>query len=703
MDMIPGKMKLIFIFMLLQAAAPRAARAENPPAEAADQAPRRSEEVTVVASAADAERIRSATRTDTPVLDVPQAIGVVTRTTIEDQRMRGMADVVRYVPGAGIAQGEGNRDTPVLRGNSTTADFFVDGVRDDLQYFRDLYNVERVEVLKGPSALAFGRGGAGGVINRVPREAGGPSLREATLQAGAWDERRVSADVAGRRGRAAGRLTAVFEDSGSYRDDVGLQRYGLNPTLAVTLGDRTTLRAGYEHFHDRRTADRGVPSWDGRPLATDPGLFFGSPDRSVARATVDSASVAIERRADRVEVTSRLRYAAYDKYYRNVFPGAVAAGERVELTAYDNATARANAFSQTDVVVHARTGPAAHTLLLGTELGRQVTDNLRNTGYFTSLGPAVTAVSVPVAAPTTALPLEFRPSATDADNHGVATTVAAYAQDQLVLAERLHLVAGLRYDRFGLDLRNNRTGATVGAVDGTLSPRLGVVVKPRPSLSLYASRSRSFVPRAGEQLASLTASNRALAPEEFRNDELGLKWDFNGVSLTAAAYRLVRGNVAVADPVDPAVTHLVDGQRARGIEAGASGALTAAWSITGGYAYQDGEITRSLSPTAPAGARLAQLPRHSFALWNRYALTPAWAVGLGVVHRGEVFTSTDNRVTLPAFTRVDAALFAGLGRVRAQANLENLLDARYWAFAHSNNNITPGAPRALRLSLTTRF
>src|SRR5262245_54621620 len=190
-------------------------------------------------------------KTDAPLRDTPQSITVVTRKLMDDQSMQNIADVVRYVPGIGMAQGEGNRDTPIFRGNSSTADFYVDGIRDDVQYFRDLYNVERVEALKGPNAMIFGRGGVGGVINRVTRQAEWSSARELGLQAGSWSDRRLTGDF----GQAltpslAARVTGVFESADSYREGVENQRYGANPTLALALGENTTLRAGYEFFHD---------------------------------------------------------------------------------------------------------------------------------------------------------------------------------------------------------------------------------------------------------------------------------------------------------------------------------------------------------------------------------------------------------------------------------------------------------------------
>lgn len=664
----------------------------------------RGEKVTVLGSRVTADRVRSATRTDTPLRDVPQAVSVITRAFMDDQRMRGVPDLLRYVPGVGVAQGEGNRDAAVFRGNSSTSDFFEDGVRDDVQYVRDLYNAERVEVLKGPNAMIFGRGGVGGVLNRVPRRADGSEAREVTVQAGAWNERRVTGDLGRTMGRLDTRLTAVYENSDSYREGVGLERYGFNPTFAFALDRRTTLRGGYERFHDRRTADRGVPSFAGRPLDAGPGQFFGNADQSFADITVDALSASVEHERERFTVRNHLRYAAYDKMYQNVFPGAVnAGGTQVAITAYNDTTERRNVFNQTDVVVEARTGPVTHTLLAGGEIGRQTNENQRNTGFFTSLGRDVTTAMLAVGAPTTSLPVEFRQRAADPHSDAIATVGAVYVQDQVHLTRWLQAIAGVRYDRFAIDFTNRRSGQRIETTDATVSPRLGVIVKPRPSLSLYASRTRSFLPRAGEQLNSLTPTTRALDPEEYGNDEAGVKWERDGVSFAAAVYRLDRGNIAVPDPVEPTVMHLVEGQRSQGVELELAGNPTAAWTIIAGYAYQDGEITQSLSSAALAGARLPHSPEHSFAVWNRYDLSSAWGIGLGVIHRGAIFASTDNAVTLPGFTRVDAGLFATFGRLRGQLNVENLLDERYYAHAHNNNNITPGSPRAARVALTARF
>lgn len=652
--------------------------------------------------------VSSATKTTTPLRDVPQAISIATSTLMADQRVASMAEATRYMPGVGFAQGEGNRDTPILRGNSTTADFFVDGVRDDVQYFRDVYNVDRVEAIKGPNAMIFGRGGAGGVINRVIRQADWGHAREASLQLGSWDNRRFTADVGrGLNDTVALRATGLYENSDSYRDGVSVERYGFNPTVAYRLGPDTTLRGSYEYFHDERVADRGISSFNGRPVDTDPGTFFGDPTQSPTDATVNLVSGLLEHRFNsRVTLRNRLSYGDYDKFYQNVFPGPVnAAGTMVAISAYNNATTRQNLFNQTDLVMSAQTGRVGHTVLVGAEFGRQETDNFRETGYFTSVGPNVTTVSAPLDAPTISLPVEFRQSATDADNHGVTTIGGIYAQDQVAFSEHLEAVVGLRFDRFQSDVTNNRTATDFASDDGLLSPRLGLIYKPTLPLSLYGSYSLTYLPRAGEQLSSLTPTNQALDPEEFRNYEVGVKWDVvPAFAFTAALYRLDRGNVVVPDPDDPTISLLVDAQRTKGLEIGVNGFVTHAWSVAGGYAYQDGEITRSIAANAQAGAELAQLPTHSASLWSRYDFTPKLAAALGVIYRGDVFTSTDNLVVLPSWTRVDAAAYYNLtAMLRVQVNIENLFDESYYLNAHSNTNITPGSPRAVRFALTTRF
>ena len=646
-------------------------------------------------------RAATATKTDTPLRDTPQSVSVVTRDLIADQAMQGMADVVQYVPGITMGQGEGHRDAPTIRGNSSTADFFVNGMRDDAQYFRDLYNVERVEALKGPNAMIFGRGGGGGVINRVSKQARWAPTHRLTVSAGSFDHKRTTIDIGQGFGAAvAARLNGVYEESGGFRDAADLRRYGLNPTLALAVGPRTTLRAGYEYFNDRRLVDRGIPSFRGRPSDADITTFFGNPELNRATLELHAATARLDHvAASGLTLRNQFRFTRYDKFYQNTLPGAVdPTGMQVTISAYNNAMERRNVFNQTDVVFDARTGGLQHTALLGAEVGRQETDHFRNTGYFEN---GATSISVPFDHPTVAAPVTFRQSATDADNRTTVTVAAVYAQDQIVLSRRWQAVLGLRYDRFSIDFHDNRSGTDLARDDHLLSPRFGLVFKPTEPVSIYGSYSVSYLPSSGDQFSSLDVTSRTLEPERFTNYEIGAKWEVGpNVLLTAAVYRLDRTNTAAPHPDDPARTVQTGEQRSTGFELEAAGHITPAWQLSGGLAVQRAEII-SDTRNAKAGAIVPLVPERSLSLWSRYQILDPLGIGLGVVHRSDVYAAIDNAVTLPGFTRVDGALFLRVGpRLSVQANVENLLDERYYATSHGNNNIMPGAPRTLRVSLT---
>jgi catecholate siderophore receptor len=649
----------------------------------------------------------TATKTNTLLRDVPQSVSVVTQDIIKDQAIQSMAETVRYVPGMGISQGEGNRDALVFRGNRSTADFFVDGIRDDVQYYRDLYNIDRVEVLKGPNGMIFGRGGSGGVINRVAKEAGWSPIQEITAQAGSFNTKRVALDVGqGINEAAAVRLNAVYENSGSFRDGVDLKRYGVNPTVTIMPTDNTKVVLNAEYFKDERVADRGIPSFQGRPVNTNVSTFFGDPNRSPADSELKAVNALIEHKFDNeITIRNRTRFATQDKFYQNVYPGAVnAAGTEVAISAYSDTTKRNNFFNQTDLLFSLNTGEVKHDLVVGLEIGHQETDNLRQTGFFNNL---TTSVNVPINNPITTVPFTLRTQASDADMHSVTKQTSLYAQDQIKLLPELQAILGLRYDRFEVDFRKNNATPPldINTNDNFLSPRVGLVYKPIETVSIYTSYSLAYVPRAGEQLTSLTVTNKALEPEKFKNVEVGAKWDIRpDLALTTAVFKLDRTNVIIPDPNNSALSILAGGQSNKGFELGLAGRVTSAWSVMGGYTYQDGEITNTQSSTAKKGAVLAELPKNTFSLWNRYDFAPGWGVGLGVINRGAMYTSTDNTVRLPGFTRVDAAVYAKLDKnLRAQLNIENLFDTKYFASAHNNNNISPGSPIAARVSIIANF
>lgn len=644
----------------------------------------------------------TATKTRTILRDIPQALTILTKEQIKDQQLRSVGDLLLYVPGASYGSGEGNRDQLVLRGNSSTADFFVDGVRDDVQYFRDFYNVDRVEVLKGPNAMIFGRGGGGGVINRVLKRPSFSAADQFTGSGDGWGDFRLTGDVDQPLGRAAAfRLNAVYEDGESFRRHVRLERYGLNPTAAVQIGSDSRIDLSLEYFHDRRTADRGVPADGNEPIREFTRTFFGDPD-SFERATARIATFVLEHRfsADLV-LRNRTILGGYRKFYQNVFAaGFDRATNLVSFSAYNNLNNRRNLFSQTDLVWDHRVANIDQTLLFGFELGREKSRNKHLTGSFPDGNAA------PISDPTIDPEVIYAPLASDADNRVKATVAAIYAQDQLKPATWLELVAGLRFDSFKISVDDLRpvAGGRFARTDHLLSPRIGLVLKPTRNLSLYTSYSRSYLPQSGDQFSSLTSITAALKPERFDNVELGAKWEIlEGLLATAAIYQLDRSNTRAADPQDPSRTILTGKQRSRGIELGLERNLTRRWLVSAGFTLQKAEITQTTS-AAPTGRQVPLVPHESASLWTRYDLSNKIGIGVGFIARSKSYASLSNAVKLPGYARFDTAFYLRLGKgVEAQVNVENLLGAHYFPTANADNNILPGAPRTIKGSIGYQF
>ena len=388
-----------------------------------------------------------------------------------------------------------------------------------------------------------------------------------------------------------------------------------------------------------------------------------------------------------------------------------AAQTTVSLSAYNNATARKNFINQTDLNLTFNTGAIEHLLLVGAEYGRQITDNRRFEGRFAGNAASVT---VPISASNVRLPLTWTQTASSGDNKGVATVKAGYVQDQIGLTGALKLVLGVRYEDFRTRVTDRRVvGFPAGqqrqfdVTDTLWSPRVGVIWKPVENASIYAGYSKTYQPRGGDQLTSLSISNQNLDPETFQNYELGAKWDINpSFNVTAAVFQLDRDNVlALSDPNNAASPTVPIGkQRTRGMELSAAGELTEQLSFVAAYTLSNGEFLDNVSGTVRAGNKLPNVPKSSASLWSRYEVTPKLGVALGAIYQGKRYASTDNVVVMPGFTRLDAAAFYDVtDRITAQVNVENLLDKRYFVYANSNNNITPGSPTAVKVGLTARF
>ena len=646
----------------------------------------------------------SATKTPTALIDVPQSITVVTRQQLDDQATQQLGEALRYVPGVTLGTGEGHRDQITLRGQSTTADFYLDGLRDDAQYYRPLYNIERIEVLKGANAMIFGRGGGGGVVNRVSKVAD-LARRFATGYAsadsfGAFD---LAVDANLPLGETvAARLSTIYEEFDNHRDFYEGRFIGVSPTLTAILGDATRLTAQYTYDDDERVTDRGVPSRGGKPIRGFDEVFFGSRELNHNTNKAHTARVRLDHElGDSLSFNISGQFADFDKFYANVYPRAAATATTIQLEGYADGTKRRNLIGQANLVWQGNTGPIGHTLLAGAEAADQDTDNSRRNVLFaggTNGGlrfttPLAERIAVPAVSLTNFV-----------NNRRSRLKVwSAYIQDQVEIGEHVQLVAGIRYDDIQLDTVNLVNGFAARRSDGKWSPRVGVILKPQPNISIYGSYAKSFLPQSGDQFAVLDATTATLAPERFENIEAGIKWDLKPhLALTAALFRLDRDNTRANDPVSGLVV-LTGSTRTKGIEAQLAGQITPQWQASLGFVVQEGEI-RATTTAAPAGRKLAQLPKFQASAWTRYDVTPSLGFGVGVVHQARQFATISNAVVLPAFTRVDAAAFWDVSeRIALQLNVENLFDIAYYPSAHTDNNIAPGEPISARVGVKVKF
>jgi catecholate siderophore receptor len=657
------------------------------------------------------DQTSGATRTPTPLKDVPQAVTAVTERQIEDRNFRSVGDVLRAVPGATVAQGEGHRDQVVLRGTNSTADFFVDGLRDDAQYYRPLYNVDRIEVLRGPNAMTFGRGGGGGVVNRVIKRPGGDTFAQATGSVDTFGAWAVDADVnlPVAKGVAA-RLNATREEFANHRQVFEGQLTAVNPTLRFDLGSAAALTLSYEHVEDDRVVDRGVPSLGGRPLAGFRDTFFGNASVNRMGLNADLARAALDvTLASGLTLTGRVLWADYDKFYSNVYPAAAVAGSAgartLDVESYFDALQRRNLLGQVDLVWRTTTGPAVHTVLLGVEAGGQRTRSDRLNGFFDGVAGATMGgrrVTAPLTDPFSVPAPVFRRGTGERSTRTEADIRSVLLQDQMRIGP-VELLAGVRYDRFELDSVNLFTGQRLTRSDDLWSPRLGLVLHPVSPVSLYLSYSRSYLPQSGDQFTSLDLSTAALEPERFDNVEAGVKWTpREGLLVAAAVYQLDRVNTRAAGP-NPGEVVLTGAQRSRGIELEATGRIARDLTLSLAAALQEAEIRRTTT-AAPAGRDVALVPQAQFSAWGRWDASRTLGLGLGVEHRSSQFASISNAVRLPAYTRVDAAAFVRLtDRIEAQVNVDNLLGETYFPTAHTDNNITTGAPTNARVTLRMRW
>ncbi|WP_426386864.1 TonB-dependent receptor [Sphingobium sp. R-21] len=644
----------------------------------------------------------TALKIDAPLRDIPQTIDVIPDQVIRDQRALSMQDAVRNVAGIGMATGDGQRDQFVIRGNIAYGDFFIDGVRDDALYFRDLSNIERIEILKGPASVLYGRGSSGGLINRVSKKPGTEG-GEIVVSYGSWEDKRGEIDLGHvfTGNDVAVRLTGAIERSDSYRDQGFLRREAIAPSVLFAPSDRTRILLQADYLRDRRVTDNGIPAFQGRPVDVRASTYYGAANaRAVdfSQSEVWSTTATLDHEfSDTLKLHNALRYYDYTLDRQNTIPNVVnEAARTVTLNRQSTDRAEHGWFNQLELSGRFSTGPLEHKLLLGFETGRQSKYELRidraNIATVDLFDPVL-----PV------LPLEVA-GTPGTHRTGVYKTLGFYAQDMISLGEHWKALAGLRYDRFRQEVHQRIAGQPdLARTDTFWSPRIGLVWQPTPAQSYYVSWNKSYQP-SGETFA-LSTSSADIAPEKTINREIGAKFDlFDGkLSTTISAFNLKRSDIKATDPILLKVVP-VGVQRTRGIEISAQLELSQGWQAIASYAYLDARIIRSpaLDSGVPIqGNRPTLTPVNSASLWLMRSFGDRFGLGGGVNYVGDRQANLANSVVLPEYITADAMAWARLGKLKAQLNIRNIFDRDYFVSGHGTvgNLNMPGAPRSAMLTL----
>ncbi len=700
-------------------------------------------------------------RIPTPLLNTPQTVNVVTQQVLQEQRLTSMEDALRTVPGITFAAGEGGNqgDTPIIRGFAARGDIFRDGIRDPGWYTRDLFNVDRVEVYKGPSAFAFGRGSTGGAINLVTKLPTGIPYIEGFVTGTTAGGYRTELDASGKKDNVSGRIAAMYQDMPTPgRDNVGVKRWGVAPSIKIDLNPETRAIISYIYQGEESVPDYGVPYLPGPVYSRTTGAmtsggYYGNgqattpipvprsnwygvkngPLADVVRTDTHIGTIKVERDlAPDLKISNATRYVSNNRFAINTAPRS--------LLQADNATAVTPGYpvdqmtigrqhfqietnntlltNQTDIGGKFYTGSLLHTFSAGLEATRETRYQQRARG----VGPTGNASNL--CNPTQ---LDCRTSAyypVDTSFGGFfggwntslsteTTTVAAYAFDQIKINEYFEVLGSIRHDHYKAEFGDpgNATPANrnLSRTDDMTSWRVGGVFHPTKNSSVYAAYGTSFNPSAELGVLSSAVSNAAsplLDPEKNTTIEVGAKADFlnNRLSVTGAIFRIEKTNLRI--PSDPSTTTsalVLDGlARVDGIELGIAGALTDKWSVFAGYSYLQSEIAKT-SNLAELGRELPSTPHNNFNLWTSYAVTQDFTIGGGVQYQDDAFVNTTNTSYVPSFWKFDAmAAYKVTRNSTLQLNVYNIGDAMYYAQYYAGHAV-PASGRYASLTYRIRF
>ena len=650
-----------------------------------------------------------------PILDVPQSVSVITDEEIKNQGFREIGDIIRYSPGVNTSQGEGHRDAVVFRGVRSTADFYQDGVRDDVQYYRSLYNVEQLEILRGPNALLFGRGGTGGLINRVSKKAeigeafgsfdfGADSFGATDL---AVDANFTTSDT------TAVRLNLHTDQLANHRDFYEGERYGINPTFKIVAGD-TIVDLSYEYADHERFIDRGIPTVNNRPVESLKDVVFGVKGLNLQtlEASILRANVAHDY-SDNGKFNMSFTSSDFKKMYKNLYAAAYdASANTVKLDGYLDPTERQNMILNANVVNQFSNGSTSGTLLVGLEFVDTDNKNYRYNTFFNNRAGSDAGEPTDQQIFNITRPLNIAKTSTGLDStvdyttdlksssESDITVTSFYLQGDIDFSDNWKMIIGGRLDNFDITVTDVKKSQDQSRKDDMFSPRFGVIYKPVENMSLYVSYSESFLPRSGEQYKKLDVSGAALDPDVFKNTEIGYKYDISDALIFSAAIFNSASTRAEKDN-ETGELNEIRGLEVEGVEIELSGHIDDQNNLTFGYTSLDGVTSKGTKQPR-------ELPNQMLSLWYSYQANETFGFGLGVTHQAESFIKdTSNGSTglaLPDFTRVDFALYVNASdNDVVRVHIENLTDELYFPHSHSTHQASVGESLSSRVSYSRRF
>lgn len=654
------------------------------------------ETMTVVGKRSQHEEVATATRTNTPAKLVPQAIDSVKASELTAFGQPTLSEALTGIPGVN-ASGDTRFDGVNIRGFSASNDFYLDGFRDDMQYTRDLGNTERVEVLKGPAAVLYGRGSTGGIVNRVSKKPQKGLESSVSAQVGSFDSRRLAADLSGEAGEQVQvRLNLAQEDKDSFRNGVTSKRTLLAPSVNWEINDKLNWLLQYERNEHDRTPDRGIPGVNGRPADVPKEYVYSDTRRDfiddVAQSTRSRLTWDIN---DQWQLRQQLGYTSFDSQFDNTYVTSVK-GDQVTRSRWQQDLKANSLISNTEAEGQLQTGPIEHRLLVGFEQNWQE----RTPKLYQNASPIPAGnLYDPGSLPTYDGAMKLSSDA----NHKVRG-YGLYLQDQLSLGD-WHLLGGLRRDDFTVTSRRNDLNKEETVSVTSLSPRLGLVWNPIEEHAFYASYSKTFTPVGGELIGITPGDkNNNLDPQHTRLYEGGVKSDWldGRLATTLSLYRLEMYNKRSKDPLDPTKVILTGLQRTEGIELSARAQLTDELYLRGGIAIQDAEQVKADADLQ--GKRPMNVSRQNGELFAGYQSgKQGWFGETGVTAVGDRFADNANTTTLPGYARFDARAGYRWQQWETQLSVENLTDHDYFVSATSASQIMPGTPRQLHLSAAYRF